>query len=656
MAKKVIINSTGIASKIPNYDTAGVLIEYIGNAFDAGAKNVKVNYTTRGMSDESELLYIDSISITDDGNGINYNSLNDTFHKVFFSKKKNSRNSANNNDKYFGSQGGGRFAFSTMAKNIKWETTYKGKTENKSYSILMDANSLEAYDASKPISKNNQPGTNVIIEYITKEILLNDLRLQVANNIKQYFAWYLELKSKQNTKLFLGDNEITSASLIKSSQFEEITISEIKITIKYVVWNTNLTRQHSKIYFIDNQSRWVSTKTTKLNNKSDKFYHSVFVYSELYDNTKELGGNGILDSEQLREKIEAEIESTINSTLHHIRVKENEEQANKLIDLLEQEKVFPEYNDKSTIQVYQHNLLTDTIKQIYSITPDFYTKSNINNKKIFIHLINRIIEQDDLDNLFAIINSVLELKPKELADFTNVLNKHKLNQIINTISLLDDRLDIINTFEQIILSSEGKDLYESRVQEFMESNYWLIGEDFELCGIEDDDFQRSIYNFVDAFYEDEDKKLHKELALSHEHEDINREMDILMGRKDIKQGCFSGTILELKRPKVTIGIKQHRQLEDYKNALLSFPKFNDPSHQWSFYVIGVKIDSNYFEGKFESSVASNKNIGLLEARKNYRLYVKTWSQLFNEFRTKHSYLISKLNEKSQTLTACIKPT
>ena len=170
----------------------------------------------------------------------------------------------------------------------------------------------------------------------------------------------------------------------------------------------------------------------------------VFLYIQIfYDQSLDFKDNGLLDSE-LREKIQSEIDSYISAVLHQIKRKEIEEMADKLIEDFEANKFFPEYNKSHILQLQQHNLLVQVIKDIYLVMPEFYTKIYRPNIKNFIRLVNRIIEQDDLDNLFSIINNVLELNPVELSDFVQVLNKHKLNHIINTVKILDNRLQMIN--------------------------------------------------------------------------------------------------------------------------------------------------------------------------------------------------------------------
>lgn len=74
--KNQSIETSGITK-----DYKEAICEYIWNGFEANATEVRVSYTY------SELQGIDTISITDNGDGINYDSLSETFGAFLASQK-----------------------------------------------------------------------------------------------------------------------------------------------------------------------------------------------------------------------------------------------------------------------------------------------------------------------------------------------------------------------------------------------------------------------------------------------------------------------------------------------------------------------------------------------------------------------------------------
>ena len=74
--KNQSIETSGITK-----DYKEAICEYIWNGFEAKATEVRVSYTY------SELQEIDTISIADNGDGINYDSLSETFGAFLASQK-----------------------------------------------------------------------------------------------------------------------------------------------------------------------------------------------------------------------------------------------------------------------------------------------------------------------------------------------------------------------------------------------------------------------------------------------------------------------------------------------------------------------------------------------------------------------------------------
>ena len=68
-----------------------------------------------------------------------------------------------------------------------------------------------------------------------------------------------------------------------------------------------------------------------------------------------------------------------------------------------------------------------------------------------------------------------------------------------------------------------------------------------------------------------------------------------------------------------------------------------------FFIIGLKIDKEYFDAEYKKSAKSNKLEGPYRRGDNYRIYVKTWAQLFNDFKMKYEYLTKKLHHQASII-------
>ena len=120
MAKQLVnINDNSISSSVTS-DYKKAICEYIWNGFDAKATSVELKYNA------DELGNITSMSIMDDGEGIDRESLHETFGCYQDSIKKRSFQWSS---QVKGNQGRGRYAFNCFADKAEWETVFN-KNEN----------------------------------------------------------------------------------------------------------------------------------------------------------------------------------------------------------------------------------------------------------------------------------------------------------------------------------------------------------------------------------------------------------------------------------------------------------------------------------------------------------------------------------------------
>lgn len=75
------VNNQSVETSGLPKDYREAICEYIWNGFEANAKNVKVSF------EENELTGVESISIEDDGDGIAFDDLSETFGAFLVSKR-----------------------------------------------------------------------------------------------------------------------------------------------------------------------------------------------------------------------------------------------------------------------------------------------------------------------------------------------------------------------------------------------------------------------------------------------------------------------------------------------------------------------------------------------------------------------------------------
>ena len=69
-------------------------------------------------------------------------------------------------------------------------------------------------------------------------------------------------------------------------------------------------------------------------------------------------------------------------------------------------------------------------------------------------------------------------------------------------------------------------------------------------------------------------------------------------------------------------------------------RFNAPNIEWKFYLVG-----NSYNNQIENEIKNLKYHGeksLVYSVDNFKIYVKTWSEIFTEFELNHDFLLDKL--------------
>ena len=78
------------------------------------------------------------------------------------------------------------------------------------------------------------------------------------------------------------------------------------------------------------------------------------------------------------------------------------------------------------------------------------------------------------------------------------------------------------------------------------------------------------------------------------------------------------------------------------NVISKQPEFIANNATWEFYLIGNKFDTT---GDIENLYENAKSHGeksLVYKVKNFKIYIKTWSEILNEFEIKHKFIQDKL--------------
>ena len=405
-SQTVEITSAGIRKILNKYTPERAIAEYVWNGFDAKATVVNIDFEI----DNAELDTIKNIRITDNGTGICYEELPIKFKKFYESQKR----IANENNTEFtrGKNGYGRFTFYKFARFANWETRYSKDAQIMSYDIRIDSDTLKDYTTTEPlVSDDTTTGTCVVFNEISSDISSLFITKTLIPYLKAEFAWFLELKSEY--QIYINGQELDYSSIIAEQESISPILSHnqknnINFQCKYIRWNVKMNDEYSRFYFLNNDLELKFTKTTLLNKKGDNFWHSVIVIDDFFNEINcdnELDDNAIqpkLFDNSADRKLFKELITQLNEFLKKKRRPFLKEQAEVMVTKYKNEDVFPKFGTEDW-DIVRREGLENFVKELYEVEPAVFMKLNKEQKRVFLELLNLVMDSGERDSLFMAI-------------------------------------------------------------------------------------------------------------------------------------------------------------------------------------------------------------------------------------------------------------
>lgn len=634
--ESVQITPRGVRKVLNKYTAQRAIAEYIWNGYDAHANEVRVNTTY-----DSIFGSIIKVVVKDNGVGIVYEQLPVVFKKFYESHKS----AKGNVDSRFsrGKNGYGRFTFFKFANLATWNTIYKKGDEFYKYNIGINAQTLTDYNASSPEkTATSVTGTEVSFEdIITDDLSVNWVDEKLIPYLKAEFAWYFKVHPE--CKLYINDELLDCSSVIGDSEVFELPV-QLEGTdnelfhIYYFQWNVKPQEEYSRFYFMSADGDLKYQKTTLYNKKGDYFWHSVLVKSTFFNSLADIEDDEErnLFSSVPEKRIFKALKERLNEYLGKKRRPFLKAKAEVLIGDYESENLFS-FIGKTPWEESRKIYLQNFIKELYEVEPAVFTKLNTAQKRIFIRLLDQVMDTDHNDSLFKILGEVVELEDADKEQFASILETTRLKNIVSTLRLIEDRLQTIQALRAVNFDHTLKAGEVRHLQKLIEKHYWIFGEEFRFVGAENIKFQEALNRYKYLLH-----GVTEEEYVS--HPDRYKEMDLFITGQEYREGRPSNLVVEIKSPTNVPKLKMehYTQISTYMNIIRKQDGFNDPTTYWTFLLIGLDVDD------VASQQIQNPLTGACINKDNYRLYMKTWAQVLNEADARFNYLKEKmLNERDR---------
>ncbi len=608
-------------------DPIRAIAEFVWNALDADSTRVEAALI------KNQLGGIKGVKVIDDGVGITPERAAHDFSNLGDSWKRRARQTPELKRAIHGKEGRGRLRFFSLAQKSRWTST--SRTDDGSLqTITLDINghALERCDVSDPIPATaGARGTTVELGPLRETYDV----LDSADAVQQFstiFAPYI-LQYPNATIIYNGhevDPKVTIRAVEELPRKVVVTTGRTieDLRIKVIEWRT-AAESSRQIHFGGDDGIVLGSQAAHVT--APGFEYSAYAYSEYF---RELADKNLLELEGLNDPDFLAVLDHIRSELtDHFRARQSEVSLGVIQDLKDEGAYPYEGEPKDELERKERQMFDIATYAVSSYSRDF-SKAETSLKRMTLTFLKEAVKHNP-DALSTILRAVVNLPKAKQNEFSDLLKKTELGNIITASSLISDRVVALSVLKGMVFDPKFRQTVKERgeLDVLVRDNTWIFGEQFHIT------LPETGLNNVMA-------RVATDLAMKRRRRKITKP-DGKAGRVD----CFMGRVVpgadqtkreyllvELKRPSLVLGRKELDQVEDYVNAIRAEPEFLHTDTRWHFYLVASEYDSA-LDARINQE---NRPRGLFLEGSNYALWVKTWGEVIRECGARLDFVQDKL--------------
>jgi hypothetical protein len=633
------IGNSGIKKHFKSAEAWQALFELVWNGFDAAASFVSIKVVENNMDG------LDRVVVLDDGDGIDFSNLSDTFGSFNDSAKK-----ANLSQK--GEHGRGRLAFHRLCRNAAWFTRFK-KINAVIYVAEPTIKDFEGRLLEEAEQKSallaQDKGTFVELTHFTGDLpVLDELRKKFAVE----FGWYLAVHTEKRLILNGVGVEVPRHETVTRDIFSDDEVFQAQV----IRWEQRPTSEKSYLYLLNSIGAPVYKVLSSLNQKPN-FFTSVCVRTSWADTFSQeqdlLNPEAHTPASPVWRKFKTQLDSLNQSVYDEfLRLR-----AEEVVQGYEDEGYFPTYVGLDEVERdwrRQHTRVL--VRNIYIAEPRVFHTATKKQAKLIIRLLDRLAVSNENDALFEVLEGALDLDATSVQSLANQLRNATFENIVASIEVLQRRATAVQQLRFVMKEHYREVLETPDLQKIIENNTWLFGPRYETIGAEEDNFTKVARNMRDEImmrnpvdFEDVD--------IAEDLPGAKRQTDLFLARKfpsldTLGNKVYRCIVVEIKRPAISLNKKHLRQLEDYAEIIQRQPEFKSEKMQFELVLLGRQISSadTNITSRLKTHVLRN-DPGLITDDPRMKLYVMNWYTLLDGFELTHGFMLDKLKLKRYDYSA-----
>ena len=583
--------------------------ELIWNAYDADAKKVTISF------DDGVLTSIETIRITDDGEGIDPDQAEAMFGGLGASWKKKAHKT-NSGRFIHGEKGQGRFKAFSLGQSVTWLSDSNGKH----FSIHGHVSDLTKFPMSE-LSSASRKGCIVEITEIQKDFEVR-ANQGAADKIRDIFA--LQLFEDPQFEIEYDDVAIDAKESIKGISTEEVVVTTdagetVRATLEIIEWKKQIDRK----LMLCLPGRF-SFHEMPAGIQARGFEFTAYLTSEYFQKLVDENTEGLVELDVIAKQL---IEASKEKLRDHFREKEVARSRSK-IDEWKEAKIYPyEGDSESPIERNERQVFDVVALNLADYSNDF-DKTPPKSQKLILQLVKAAVETGP-SALPGLLAQVIDLPKEKQDDLANLLKRTTLTAVINAARSVSDRLDFLKALQILIFDPESKKqlLERSQLHRVIAEHTWLFGEQFNLTN-DDEDLTSVLKAHLHLLGKDRNELAQTEPVFDADGK--ARIVDLMLSQRlpTSTDEERKHLVIELKRPSQPINEDVINQIKKYAKAVALDDRFKNSSVEWDFLAV-----SNSFtrDAELEAKQTGKPRGLVLEIDEpKIRVWAKTWGQIIDE--------------------------
>ncbi|TAA50605.1 ATP-binding protein [Shinella sp. JR1-6] len=589
------------------------LSEFVWNALDGDALNVSV------ILNKNALGGLQEIKVVDDGTGIRPVALRQEYGQLGESWKKGVDRTPKFGRAMHGKEGRGRLRFFSLAGVSHWQTKFFEGGRLQTVSAKIEAAALGSCDVSEAMDADGTTsGTTVTLGRLKDEFdwLASDAAFQQFSAVfAAYVLQYPNVEIVYDGKLISPDKIIARNDHVPVSHIELSNGTLQDLRVRVIEWKA--TTGDRRLHLGADDGVALASQPAAIT--APGFSFSAYAYSKFFE--KMHAGN-LLELDALTDPDLNKVLEYVREVLTgHFRRRQSQEASNVIDDLIAEGAYPYEGEPKSELESRERQVFDIATYAVSSYSREF-KRAAPSLKKITLTLLREAIRHNP-ESLTSILRAVVNLPKTKQDEFSALLAKTELSNIIAASSMIADRKAVLELIRQMVCDPEKRLTVKERgeLDLIVQANTWIFGEQFHIALAE-----AGLTRVMNRVAEDLGSR-GRQGAVTKTSGQKGR-ADAFLGRviPHPIQDHREYLLIELKRPSNVVGRHEFNQIEEYAVALTKQPEYLNTSTSWNFFLVTTDVAAD----QLHRITQPNRPTGLFVELERGKVWVKRWGEVLRE--------------------------